>query len=948
LGTHLVANDYYEEGGGVVGVWRGRAAEFFGVAGQSIVAGDPVFEAFRCNRNPTSGEPLTARTRERRIAYYDFQCSAPKSVSVFAVTFGDDRLRIAHEQAVAVAFGELERFAGHRIAHDGVDKPSSTASTGNLVAACFTHDSSRELDAQLHTHHVVANATRAADGRWLALDNRDMYRAVGYAGRVYQNELAKRCMALGYEIREERSENGSLKGFEISGISQKELALQSTRRRQIEQEIERFRKKTGREPSAKERHDFACATRAPKLAEISTEAVRARQIAKYSLAERERISAVVETARTHSGGAQEWRPRHPSADTAVMAVNYAADHLLERAAVVSELDVCSCALANFAGRLELSDLKRAARSNPNLVSVGAQAPDTPSEFGTVTTRENLALERELVRIVEDGKGRCASMANSTDALSPELAADQREVLETILHSRDRVVAFRGPAGAGKTYALKAFGSALDAEGTAVLFVAPTHKAKQELQKEGFATADTVAGFLVELAAKRVSVAGKVLVVDEAGMTSTKDAAALLRAVTQAGARVVLVGDEKQLRSVEPGDTLRLLKEHSSITFAEMREIRRQRENPEYLRAAQALSEGRVRDGLGILDHNGWIKEGGGQYLAHAAADFLGCKDDAILVAPTWREVRALNDLIRGKCLSSGTLGHESTIVDAIEVRRDLTAAQRRDGRHYTAGLQVLAAPGFRLRGMKKGEWQAVVSVSGDQVTLANGRVIDVRANGARLLVGRPSSVELRVGDRVLLQQNDRTVGLTNGTLVTVARVEGSCVTVALDSGRQVVLPASYRLLTHGYAVTTEASQGATRGTAIFAAARADDVRRYVALTRGIRAVALHVPDKAKLLADAANEINGRPVALDFVESDRALRPSAPPAALFAPILGPAGGLLVPTSRARPQVLAAIGSFLRRLGQFCRRGVNQQPLVHRSPAVKPSTRTEPLAPRYRHR
>jgi conjugative relaxase-like TrwC/TraI family protein len=93
----------------------GQAAERLGLAGRDISVGDEAFERLRRNLHPLTGRRLTARTGARRIAFLDFQCSAPKSVSLLAVTFGDERLRRAHHESVSVAFSELERFAARRV-----------------------------------------------------------------------------------------------------------------------------------------------------------------------------------------------------------------------------------------------------------------------------------------------------------------------------------------------------------------------------------------------------------------------------------------------------------------------------------------------------------------------------------------------------------------------------------------------------------------------------------------------------------------------------------------------------------------------------------------------------------------------------------------------------------------------------------------------------------------
>ncbi len=75
------------------------------------------------------------------------------------------------------------------------------------------------LDPQLHTHFVVANATCAENGKWFALNEFEMVKAIRYAGKVYQNELAGKVKALGYGVRETRDAKGQVIGFEIEGVT---------------------------------------------------------------------------------------------------------------------------------------------------------------------------------------------------------------------------------------------------------------------------------------------------------------------------------------------------------------------------------------------------------------------------------------------------------------------------------------------------------------------------------------------------------------------------------------------------------------------------------------------------------------------------------------------------------------------------------------------------------
>ena len=80
--------------------------------------------------------------------------------------------------------------------------------TSNLVIARYEHDTSRELDPQLHTHLVAANLTYdGVEGKWKALQASEIYDQREYLTEVYRNALAREVMKLGYHI-EDHSRDG--------------------------------------------------------------------------------------------------------------------------------------------------------------------------------------------------------------------------------------------------------------------------------------------------------------------------------------------------------------------------------------------------------------------------------------------------------------------------------------------------------------------------------------------------------------------------------------------------------------------------------------------------------------------------------------------------------------------------------------------------------------------
>jgi len=211
---HLSVGDYYSAGQKVAGEWFGQGAEKLGLKG---AVNEADFLALCDGKHPMTGLKLGQRmntvrhsggneVKANRRIFYDFAIAPPKSVSVVAL-YQDDRILDLHNRAVRAALTELEKFAEVRIRKNG---QRSEQATGNLVAATFRHDTSRELDPHLHTHCVVFNATHdQTENRWKALEVQRMYRAQQFATNYYRHELCKGLRSLGYEIQ------NSPRGFEI-------------------------------------------------------------------------------------------------------------------------------------------------------------------------------------------------------------------------------------------------------------------------------------------------------------------------------------------------------------------------------------------------------------------------------------------------------------------------------------------------------------------------------------------------------------------------------------------------------------------------------------------------------------------------------------------------------------------------------------------------------------
>jgi len=237
---HLCVGDYYDEGQRVAGQWFGVGADQLGLSGK-IRADD--FLRLCENQHPVTGQTLTQRLNTVRMekgesavnrrVFYDFTFSPPKSVSIAALAMADERIVEAHERAVRSALREFETFTTTRVRVGGAH---GDRSTGNFVAALFTHDTSRALDPHLHTHCVVFNATfDPVEKRWKALQNYELLRARKYAENVYYHELSRQLRSFGYQIR-----NQVRGDFQIEGVSEGICERFSKRRTQIDEGLQKL------------------------------------------------------------------------------------------------------------------------------------------------------------------------------------------------------------------------------------------------------------------------------------------------------------------------------------------------------------------------------------------------------------------------------------------------------------------------------------------------------------------------------------------------------------------------------------------------------------------------------------------------------------------------------------------------------------------------------------
>jgi len=427
---------------------------------------------------------------------------------------------------------------------------------------------------------------------------------------------------------------------------------------------------------------------------------------------------------------------------------------------------------------QFNEVVGAMRSAPNLVELGKDR----REEDRFTTREMIEAEQRLHRAAELMAERERHQVRDTDreaALTLAerrglvLSGEQADALARVTDGRDLSLVV-GHAGTGKSAMLGVAREAWEAAGYQARGVALSGIAAENLEGGSGIASRTIASMEHGWQQGRDPLTSRdVLVIDEAGMVGTRQLERVLSHAAEAGAKVVLVGDPRQLQSIEAGAAFRSI--HERHGGAEIGEVRRQRENWQR-DATRDLANGKTGNALDAYRSSGMVHEA--QTREQARGDLVERWDrerqaspdrSRIILTHTNEEVRALNETARERMRAAGDLGD------------DVQLTVERGARNFASG------------------------------------------------------------DRIMFLQNERGLGVKNGTLGTIEQVSARSMTVQIDDGRSVQFDMKdYNKIDHGYAATIHKAQGMTVDRAhVLATPGMDAHGSYVALSRHRDGLDLH-------------------------------------------------------------------------------------------------------------
>ncbi len=715
--------NYYTQGQGLTNSeWLGKAAENQGLNGQ--IQEKYFYNAYQA-LDP-DGNPLRKQQNYRKQSKRqnrpgtDVTLSAPKSISVAALVFGDQQILEAHQAAVRATMEYVENHCIFYQVKQRGQKLLLQSKTAQI--AVFHHDDNRNKDPQLHSHCVILNQTLCPDQKWRAVANSQLYVQQKTIGAYYAHELARNLKEIGWAV--EWTDDHT---FELAGVDKEKFdAVFSTRSNQIEAELAQLGL-TRKTATAEQKQALCLKTRPQKRYHLHPED-RERQLEEWRSRAQEAGIALALNGQTRLAPIDQQPP--PSSYLPEL-LDQATEILTERQTAFQQHELLKECLRHSQGKYEAKQIETQIAQFPQLV---------PTQDGRLTTAQQLKREQKLVNLAKSGRNSREPLASQEQAiaiaLSKNLNKGQTAALIHLATSPDAVVLVQGNAGVGKTYTMKALKDLVDAvildketrhgdflakadnaigkQGeiftdnlssyspvpasphhfppfTQIRGLAPSAAAADVLQHESGISSQTLTSYL--LTSNERLPKNEVLLVDEAGMLSSKQIEQLLEKAQATNSRMILVGDTKQLSAVEAGAPFKLLQEQglpTAIIDQNLRQRDCQLKQVVDLMATHDKDPDSVNRAYQQLNRQGKIQQipPEGERFKAIACDYLSrppeVRDRTLILAGTNADKQAISTAVRQDLNAEGVLGNESISVQTLR-RKDIDKFALTQAHHYQRG-----------------------------------------------------------------------------------------------------------------------------------------------------------------------------------------------------------------------------------------------------------------------
>jgi len=581
-------------------------------------------------------------------------------------------------------------------------------------------------------------------------------------------------------------------------------------------------------------------------------------------------------ARIHLRPAQEIAAAH--------AVASAVRHLSEREAAFKTTDLAKAAF-DFGLPTTMPLIEKRIEQ---LADQGALSKGRGAMQGLLTTTDAAALEARMLAEIDKGKGAVSPImlgeeaglslqASASINFGMRLNAGQEAAGRMILSSTNRIVAVQGVAGAGKSSLLRPTAQLLSENGKRVIGLGVQNTLVRMLERETGIPSMTLHRFLgqhrnlldgsarkVELAEARASYHDTVIVLDEASMVSTRDQDRLVRLANVLEVdRLVLMGDPKQLGSVEAGKPFALA---LAAGAENARMDTNLRARSETLKLAQAAAQqGRTSEALGYLkDHIVEVSENSAVVAAERWLLLPPAERERTGIYVSGRRLRdEVNAAVQTGLVANGEIGPgriDLTVLSRVNATRE----ELRHVRTYKPGMVLELATRQARQHLGKGRYDIVKvdggrgvvelrDASGRQHTFVPSR-IGAKGDGQAVQLHERKPLVLYTGDTIRWTANDHQRGLINADRATITGITPNQVSVRTSTGMDHALKPDdpmFARIDLAYALNAHMAQGLTsdKGIAVM-----DSQTRKLLSARNFLVTITRLRDELTLIVDNRDKV----------------------------------------------------------------------------------------------
>lgn len=754
----------------------------------------------------------------------DLTFSAPKSVSIMALVYEDKKLIEAHDQAIKETLNEIEKnYLKVRI------KKSNKVSIEEIqksLSAVFRHELSRDLDPQLHSHVVLANIVKDQNNNWRSAYFDEIYNNKKIIGAIYRSYLAQGVKNAGYEIEHK----GKDCYFEIKSVPSQIIDLFSSRSKKIREIAD---------PNSSQK----------QLEKITLKSRNSKNVSEYNHnlqpVWQEKISKLNINFDHQKNLINNKKNSVKNRNLlASKAVEFAINHLSERKTIISRSEIIASALNDILTNADIIDINKAIDDkilNKNLLI--KQRDDLSSN--SYTTSELLNKENEIISILNATKNKFSPIVKDIKNFNNNLLSlneGQRQSAELIIQNCDMITGIQGFAGVGKTFMLEVVNKIVQSQGFEMIGLSPTGVATRNLNNSSNIDSMTLQRFLSQydgVAMGRGTKHGrlemqelfknKIVVVDESSMISTNQMRNLLTIANELNFRLVLIGDRRQLDSVEAGIPFYEM-QRNQMAFVDMKTIIRQK-NPDLKNAVYATIKRDIDKAFNFLSDDVIQTD---NIAEMAVRKFMELNNqqrkETIILSPSNDTREQINDFV-SKLLYQERIDKSSINFEEFEILKNkkLTEAEKSRAYRFQKGDVILFAKNRDYIGVKKNEYCKVINsdVKNNLLTILNKKNQELQFDPNKLR-GKASknyfevfSAEKRIfneGDKICFNRNIPNLNIINSDNGFITKINKSKFVIAVE-GKEFPIEInknSYEAkhLEFSYALTTHKAQGLTANNVI--------------------------------------------------------------------------------------------------------------------------------------